>query len=239
LLGEAFLWWGLPVAFLGLQNLIQLNRSLAYSSLVTFLLVSAYSIGYNTTDSYIYLLPALLIFSLWIGWGLYDLGNAFQKFMGSKFRHGHLIRGALILLPLLSLLLNFSAQNISQDDEAYTYAQQSLQIVAPEAVIITDDDPRTFALWYGRYGLAWRPDVAIVNSNLLPYTWYRQTLGQAHAQLLLSDQTGRPLTTLPAFIEQNLANSPLYLATTQPPPLPNYRFESSDHLQRVLKVVGD
>jgi hypothetical protein len=59
---QAFVGWGLPVGFFGFQRLVRLHRSLAYTSLLTFLLISIYAIGYNTTDSYVYLLPAFLIF---------------------------------------------------------------------------------------------------------------------------------------------------------------------------------
>jgi hypothetical protein len=240
LLAETFMGWGLAIGLLGLQQLVRLNRPLAYSSLITFCLISIYAIGYNTTDSHVYLLPAFLIFSVWIGWGLYDLESMLQKFIASRLRRGPLIIGAgIIFLPLLSLWLNFPTENLSQDDEAYIYAQQSLQSVAGEAVIITDDDPRTFALWYGRYALALRPDVAIVNSNLLHYAWYRQNLHQTHTKLRLTDQAGRPLTTLPAFIELNLSGSPIYLATLQPPTLEGYRLEPVDHLKRVVKLANE
>ncbi|MBI1878090.1 MAG: DUF2723 domain-containing protein, partial [Chloroflexi bacterium] len=130
LLAEVFIWWGLPVSLLGFQRLIQLNQSLGAASLITLLLFSIYAIGYNTTDSYVYLLPALTMLSLWLGWGLYDLGHALKQFIGFRPYTDALIGGMLIFLPLLSLWLNFSEQDISQDDEAYAYAQQSLKIVA-------------------------------------------------------------------------------------------------------------
>ncbi len=239
LLVETFMWWGLLIGFLGLKRLIRHNRSLAYGSLLTFFLISIYSIGYNTTDSYVYLLPALLVFTLWIGWGLFDLGNALLDLLKSKPRSGVLVAWGIVLLPLLSLSLNFPDENMGRGDEARSFAEQSLQLVAPNAVVIADNDPHTFALWYGCYGLALRPDVAIINSNLLPYVWYRQSLHQTHANLRLSDQAGRPLTTLPAFVEWNLPNSPIYLATLQPPPLEGYRLEPTGHLQRVVQVSGD
>jgi hypothetical protein len=229
LLVEAFMGWGLPIGLLGLYQLLKADRRLAYISLLTFLLISSYAIGYNTTDSYVYLLPAFFIFAWWIGWGLHKLGAGL---LAPKVQFGRQIGWGLALLPLLSLWFNFSGQDLSRDREAYDYTQQSLQLVAPQAVIITDDDVRTFALWYGRYGLALRPDVAIVNSNLLPYDWYRQTLHQTHPELLLADQAGRPLTTLSGFIKLNLAHFPIYLATTQIPP--DYALESSGHLQRVV-----
>jgi hypothetical protein len=239
LVAAAFFWWGLLVGLLGLQRLIRLNRSLAYSSLMTFLIISTYAIGYNTTDSYVYLLPALLIFCLWIGWGLYDLGNALINLPSSRFGKGHLIVWGMMLLPLLSLVLNFSHQDISRDNKAIDFAQRSLQLVAPGAVIIADDDAQTFALWYGCYGLARRPDVTIVNSNLLPYAWYRQTLHKTNANLRLSDRSGLPVTTLQAFVDGNLPESPIYLAAVQPPGLEGYQVEPLAHMQSVVRLTGD
>jgi hypothetical protein len=234
LVAGTFMGWGLPLGWLGWQRLSGCNRSLAYSSLVTFLLISIYAIGYNTSDSYVYLLPALLIFCWWIGWGLYDFGRILQRFIASSSRQKDWVGWGMILLPFLSLSLNFSGQNLSQDDEAYSYARQSLQWVSQGAIIMSDDDPRTFALWYGRYGLALRPDVAVVNPNLLPYAWYRQVLSQTHAGLRLSDEAGRPVTALPSFVKLNLPNSPIYLVTPPYSALETYRLESAAQLQRVL-----
>jgi hypothetical protein len=245
LLAGAFIGWGLPVGLFGWYYLLKADKRLACVSLFTFLLISIYAIGYNTTDSYIYLLPAFFIFAWWIGWGLYKLGDEGAGLLAPKgplvpkLQFGNergIIGWGLLLLPLLSLWLNFSGQDLSRDREASDYTRQSLQLAAPKAIIITDDDARTFALWYGRYGLALRPDVAIVNSNLLAYDWYRQILHQAHPNLLLTDQAGQPLTNLSGFIELNLAHSPIYLSTTRTPPLAGYDLESSGPLQRVVAL---
>jgi hypothetical protein len=184
-------------------------------------------------------LPALLIFSLWIGWGLYDLGNALINLPSSRLGKGHLFVWGMMLLPLLSLVLNFSRQDVSQDNEAYDFAQRSLQHVAPGAVIIAGDDAQTFALWYGRYGLARRPDVTIVNSNLLPYAWYRQTLHKTHANLRLSNPSGLPVTTLQAFVDVNHPESPIYLAAVQPPGLEGYRAQPLAQMRSVVRLTGD
>jgi hypothetical protein len=239
LLTAMSMWWALPVGVFGVVRLSQLNRSLACSSLITFLLFSMYAIGYNTTDSHVYLLPALMVFYLWVGWGLYGLGIAVRESMKSRSRSVDLLVWGFLLLPILSLFSNFPNQDISRDDEARSYAQQNLQLVAPGAVIIADNDPQTFALWYGRYGLVLRSDVAIINSNLLPYAWYRQALGQTHANLRLIDQRGQPLTTLPAFIKWNLPNSPIYLATMQPPPMEGYHLEPVMQLHQVKQLTVD
>jgi hypothetical protein len=87
--------------------------------------------------------------------------------------------------------------------------------------------------------LALRPDVAVINANLLPYAWYRQSLRQTHANLRLSDEEGQPLTTPSDFIEWNVSRSPIYLATLRRPPPEGYRLESSTQLQRILQQAAD
>ena len=82
------------------------------------------------------------------------MGYALKRHLGDGPKH-YLINLGLIL-PLISLLWNFADQNISGDNEAIVFAERSLGQVASGAVIITDDDPRTFALWYARYGLELR-----------------------------------------------------------------------------------
>jgi hypothetical protein len=236
LLTQGFMWWGVPVGLLGFQRLVRLDRSLAYGSLITFLLFSVYSIGYNTTDSYVYLLPSLLIFAVWIGSGLHDLGQTLLEMTNFKRRYAYIASWGLIFLPVLSLCLNFSEQNLSNDDEAYIYAQKSLQLVADNAIIITNDDVGTFALWYGSYGLGWRSDVATININLLPYAWYRQVLHQTHPHVRLTDSNQGAITTFPGLVDLNLATTPIYLATRQPLDLTGYHLESVDHLQRVVKL---
>jgi hypothetical protein len=235
LLTETFMWWGMPIGLLGWSTLVKANRSLAYSSLAAFLLISIYAVGYNTTDSYVYLLPACLVFSLWLGWGLYELSRTLRRFVAPRIYR--FIGLGVILLPLLSLWLNFADQNLSQDREAYDYAQQVLQTVEPGAIIVADNDPHTFSLWYSRYGLGVRPDVAVINSNLLPYAWYREMLRQTHADLRLQDETNQPATTLTAFFELNLPDSPLYLLTFQSFVLEGYHLEVQDDLRYVTKLA--
>jgi hypothetical protein len=240
LLTETFIWWGIPVGLLGLSTIFQTYRALAYGSLLTFILFSIYAIGYNTTDSFVYLLPALLIFSLWIGWGLYSLLDYFI-FQPATAKPAYIACAILVFVgtPLLSLWLNFSKQNLSQDYQALAYAQQSLDVAEPGAIIITDDDPHTFALWYGRYALNIRPDVVIVNINLLSYGWYRQILNHNHPAVKLTGPTNQPLTTLSAFVTWNLSAAPLYLSTTQATTLAGYKLKAMGHLQQIIPTVTD
>jgi hypothetical protein len=235
LLGEAFVGWGFLLGLIGLRSLRLHNRPLAYGSLISLLLISGYAIGYDTTDSYLYLMPALLVFAVWVGWGFNHLGRSVQRFVPSRRSSRYAIVAGVMLPPLLSLALNLPHQNISQDNEALAYAQQSLNLVAPDAVIVTQTDTETFALWYARYGLDMRSDTAVVSSNLLPYAWYRDTLRRTHPHLHLNDQAGQPLTSLSSLIEMNAFDSPLYLGTAQPSEVEGFHLEPVGQLWRVVK----
>lgn len=231
LLAEALVWVGFPVSLLGVQHLRQVDPALAWRSIITVIGIFIYAIGYNTTDSYIYLLPALLIFALWLGWGLAGLTEMLQAWVPNISRY----KVGLLLLPLIALILNFSDQDLSQDQTALRYAQQSLESVASDAIIIVNDDPHTFALWYGRYGLNLRPDVTIINGNLLSYTWYRQNLSQTYPHLYLKDESNQPLTTIDALIKRNLTIYPIYSAMLEPPQLDGYIFVEHGPLHRLSK----
>lgn len=235
LLGESFLWWGIPVGFLGFRRLLEHNRSLTRGFLVAFLLISGYAIWYDTTDSYVYLLPIWLIVSVWIGWGLYELANLVQGLRVSYPAKRQTIVLGIAFLPLLSLTLNFSEQDLSRDDDAIVYAETSLQTVAANAIIVTDSDARTFALWYGHYALGLRPDVAIINSHLLTYPWYQQTLRQTYSRLIISEQTDQ----LAAFVQDNFSTFPIYFSMYEPPELVGYRLVPSSHLHRIVVAAGN
>lgn len=234
ILSQAFTGWGIPVGLAGLLFMVFHNRRLFFSLALPFLTVVGYAVTYNTTDAYVYLLPVLLIFSVAIGWGLFHLSSTYFPVARSTAFASGLVLTAIALLPLIPLLLNFSTQDLSDDHEAFHFAQSSLQVVQPNAVIVTNDDPRTFALWYVRYGNNLRPDVAIVNSNLLPYPWYRTTLQRTHSQLSHTDNYGQPLQTLSAFVETNHGANPIYLATPSKAALDEFRVEAAGKLYLVL-----
>ncbi|HMQ53528.1 MAG TPA: DUF2723 domain-containing protein [Anaerolineae bacterium] len=229
LLGQAFLWWGLPVGLLGLERMIRHRPLDGWGSLLTFSLISIYTLGYDTTDSYVYLLPALVLFAWWIGWGLYDIEQTVTEQFGGRKRAGRWVRLAFLLLPLMALGLNYPQQNLRSDTEALDFARQSLDQVEPRAIIITDNDLHTFSLWYASYALHQRPDVAIINPNLLPHAWYHRTLRQHYPHLQLPAPA---FGSLPALLDLNRESASLYYATlaASPPDIQGYTFSPVNSL---------
>jgi len=61
---------GLPIGLWGLLQLRRARPGLASAMLVAFLCLSAFAIGYNTSDSYVYLIPPFILLAIWAGVGL-------------------------------------------------------------------------------------------------------------------------------------------------------------------------
>jgi hypothetical protein len=59
---------------------------------------------------------------------------------------------------------------------ARDYGLTSLRGLPPRALILAQGDEQTFALWYAQFALGIRPDLAVVNSDLLAWQWYATTV---------------------------------------------------------------
>src|SRR5207249_2082437 len=99
------------------------------------------------------------------------------------------VRGMVCLFGLLIVLYvpftKFSALDASQDTEAETFATQAIETLPPNAIVISESTPLTFALWYGQGVTHQRPDIAVLNINLLAWDWYRETLAHYYPALSL------------------------------------------------------
>jgi hypothetical protein len=195
LLARQFTPVGAIVAGLGMVRLRRAQRPLALASALAFGALSIYAIGYNTTDSLVYLAAALPLAALWLGIGLTQVADWLNR---------RLPRGAwaLLLLPLLQALLFGGQMDVSKDRSAMDWAAQVLQQAPPQAILLTEQDNHTFTLWYVHDVLGERPDVAVIDVDMWGQEHYRRmmadTLGIDANQSSLSPeeavrQTGRPV----------------------------------------------
>jgi hypothetical protein len=226
---RALAWWGVPVALWGWRLMLRRDRALAIGSLLTVTLFAVYAVGYNTADSYIYLLPAFMLMSVWLAWGLLDL----LRLAAPGLRRAGLA-WALLILPLTSAALNFPAMSLRNDRTALDFAEEALIQAAPNALVLVDDDRHTFALWYVRYALGQRPDIAIVNVNLLGYDWYQASLAKAHPGLPPSSDAGD-------LVRQAIGERPVYAVgdtLTLPDQFTLEAGQDADQLRRVSAASG-
>ena len=77
---------------------------------------------------------------------------------------------------MLNVVIHFPAMNLHDDHTATQFANAVLSSAPPQAIIVTENDGQTFALWYHRHVVGQRHDLALVDRRLAGYPWYAAML---------------------------------------------------------------
>lgn len=203
---------GVALALLGLWASAEERPALLRLVLIQTVLTSVYALGYDTADSFVYLIPIYLVSAPAIAlgaWVVLTEAREWPRWPGSVPRGA--VAAVLIvlfaLIPVSQAWIHWAEMDLSEDREAEAFAREALAEVEPDAIVVAATDNPTFSLWYHRYGLRMRPDVAIVNINLFGFDWYRRTLRATHPDIMPSDDLD-----FPAFLRANLPQRPVYAA---------------------------
>lgn len=160
----------LALAGLGVGQLWRKNWAL---TLAAGLSVGGYltvALGYATADSFVYLLPVFLAMGIVVGWGMVQL------LADIPARWHGLTIAAVGTILLVGVVVNWKSADLRRDTAAEQFWQSALADAPPDAVLLTDTDRATFALWYARFALKERPDVAVVDTRLAAFAWHRADL---------------------------------------------------------------
>jgi hypothetical protein len=219
-LGE---WWTLTraqfplvawaLAALGLWDLRGRDVWLAGGTLLSAAISLVYSIGYNTTDAFVLLLPVYFYAALWMGQGAVYLLVAVLRLRGPRERRNYyvaLVIAGLLLLPLISLVEEYGGMDLTHDHGAENYALEALEAADPGSLILVGSDSHTFALWYYHYVEGVRPDVAPINYAMLNFDWYQDTVRVHHPDVVLPDVDASPVKR--AAVKANLGERPVFIA---------------------------
>ncbi len=155
-----------------------------------------------------YLLPSLAIFAIWFALGISWLGEnvlkagrAFLSGRGPQSQRGtsaHAWRnrhptnisevflcGLILLLPIFQIGRNLEQCDKGSSCWAYHQAEQILNSVKRDALIVVEDDNTLTTLWYLNYAERKRPDVKIVSGSALVQKAYRDQLQEQYRQVTL------------------------------------------------------
>jgi hypothetical protein len=234
LLAQQFGWWGLFLGLIGLWFWWGKDRTFCRFLAIFVTISSIYAIGYNTTDSHIYLIPSFLVMALWLGKGVHCalafLRKSFDKIARTVFT---LISCAFLLLPLVSLVSNYGTLDLSSDRTASEYGTAVLSTLPANAIILTDTDPHTFTLWYFHYAEGERPDVAVLNATLLHYDWYRENARRLYPHIDVPS-SGKLTSPALALIDSNTGSYPIYLTDPNPQVKAHYRISQQGSAYQVV-----
>jgi hypothetical protein len=145
----------------------------------TFLSFSLLSLGYQTADSTVYLIPAFLVWAIWMGMALQAGWDATWR----KIPWGKLLFGVLCIYLLARFPQVYHQVDPRSDTRLDQFARQALDDAPQNALFLTQSDPDTFSLWYYHFGLERRPDIVVFSVPLTVFQWYRETLVHTYPNL--------------------------------------------------------
>ena len=200
LTGAQFTILAWPLAVLGMWELTRRYGLLALGTFLHAAINLVYSIGYNTTDAFVLMLPVYFYVALWMGQGAGWFLDVVKGWRRWDWRSHSPRRPVLVVLltvcvcvlPLISLVKDWTHMDLTDDHRAEDWAKGALEAVEPGSLILVGADAYTFALWYYHDVEGVRPDVTVVNEAMYAFEWYQRTLAVHNPDVPLpsSDEPG-------------------------------------------------
>ncbi len=233
--------FGLPVFWLAVLGAFALFKRFKRFFIFTFLVFVfnlstatwAAEFSLRNYDLLGYLLPSLSVFTIWfaVGISLFTEGmlkavrvlssgniRGRQKEASARLSHNQkpaavraVLCGLILLSPVFQIDRNFDECDKSSYDQAFEYADQILDSVKDNALIVVGDDNTLTTLWYLNYAAGKRPDVKIVSASGLTQRGYRDQLRDQYKQVHLPDMGSDNRARMGyQLCQSNIAEMPVY-----------------------------
>jgi hypothetical protein len=189
LLVRSFVYVLVPVVLYGAVLLFRKRRALAIGLMVSAVAAFAYAINYSIPDIESYYLPCLVALAVFGMVGLDDLAGRV-----GKWRH------TVWLAGILALLLNFRVAGKQGDYVAYDQAMNTLRSAGQNATIITDWWDVYSPLFYLQHVEHVRPDVCVIDKELVRRSWYFNYLSRTYPWLV--ERSQREIASYRLYLDQ-------------------------------------
>ena len=170
---------GIIAAGYGLIFFRSISKIFRWTLIWLFLTCSFFYLTYASRDSIVYLVPAWIVFSIWIGEGF----STFLEKIHFSFGVDKVVTILLLIGLLVRIPISWDLVNPSRDTITADYLEQILAKAPPDALLVTISDYDTFPLWYGHFGERQRRDLRVVVYPLTQFTWYQDTLRHIYPDL--------------------------------------------------------
>lgn len=178
LLSRSLLFVLVPVALYGAGRLWQERRYLTIGLTLSGVAAFAYAVNYSIPDIEAYYIPCLPALCVFTASGLEGIARR-----AGRWRH------AFWLFALAALALNFRAAGKQGDYVAFDQAMNTLRSARPNATVLTDWWDLQSPVFYLRHVEAVRPDVCMIDKELLRRSWYFRYLGKQYPWLVERSRT--------------------------------------------------
>ncbi len=207
---------GTVIGIAGLTTIWNYSREFVIVSLASVLVIAVYAVAYATVDSFIYLISAFMVFSLWLAVGTAVLGVGVRRLAGRLPRlmaHQRSIYvGVFVLvlaiIPGWSVGSGWGELDLSGEDEPARYAEQAIAKAA--GGIILAEEPQLFALVYQAQVANPELDVMVVGPIMLNHDWYWDQLVRYYGNRMPSERPPRFDQRYDWILALNLGVVPVY-----------------------------
>ncbi len=173
LLAQALLYVGVPVAVYGAFRLGRERPGLAAGLGVAALVSFAYAVNYSIPDIDAYYLPCLFVLLVFAAFGLQALVRRIGRW-----------QTLILALPLVALALNARVASRRGDYIALDAAENTLASARANAIILTDFWDFYAPSFYLQHVEGVRPDLCIIDKELLRRSWYFGYLARQYPWLI-------------------------------------------------------
>lgn len=218
---------GLVLGLVGLTLVWEARRGFAIAGIASIALVAAYAIGYDTPDSFLYLIPAFIIIALWMGVGTAALLGAARdglRLVSPRRQPVAWLRGVQITLvvailaavPGFSAFANFGDKNLHGDREASDFAEAVVRQVGVGSVIVASQSSELFSLWYQSYVVDPGADLLVVSQPHLQFDWYWDDIHRQAPDRIPAERPAGFRERVLAIVDYNLGVRPVYTVAKIP-----------------------
>lgn len=219
----AFSGVGFAIGCLGLAAYLRERLTEVLITATVFLVLSVGIVIYgNPIEENIFLIesfhtPSYMIFSVWIGLGMFFILGLLFRAGQSFVRQKWIVPVLVILMALLpaSLLAYFYPWNDRSNDlVAYDYAQNELASMPSTSILFTWGDSGAFPLWYLQIVERYQPGVLLVHTPHLSTKWYidelPDTVRKGQLQWIQKDDLYAEIAFM-IMLRENFGKYPLFI----------------------------
>ena len=178
-IGSEFAYYPLVIALLGIGYLIKNRRKVFIFTALLFVSCVLYSINYDIHDIDSYFLLAYTTIAIWAGIGSYAIIAQVKKLEWKR------IAAVLLLLSgLIIMFINYNRVDQSDNYLVEDYSMDMLGSIDKDGIIISYQwDYFISAAYYLQLIENRRPDVVVIDKELLRRSWYYNQLGDRHPEI--------------------------------------------------------
>jgi hypothetical protein len=207
---------GTVIGIAGLTSIWTYSREFVFASIASVLLIAVYAVAYDTVDSFIYLISAFLVFSLWFAVGVAVLGQGIKRYLArierlTRYRQ-QIYVGLFVLIalavPVWSLIMGWGDVDLSNKSAPAEFVE--LTIEKAEGGIVLAEEPQLFALVYQAQVANPELNVMVVGPNMLQHDWYWDQLVKYYGDRMPSERPDEFSKRFQWLVSLNLGIVPIY-----------------------------